>query len=57
MSQPLQDTKEALAALHRAVEKALERKRRLGEYAVIWQDGKPVILGEEPPPPRSNAKE
>ena len=24
----------------------LERKRRLGEYAVVWQDNKPVIIGE-----------
>ncbi len=49
MSRPSQDTKEALAALQRAVEKALERKRRLGQYAVIWQDGKPAVLGEEKP--------
>ena len=49
MSQPSQDTKEALTALQRAVGKALERKRRLGQYAVIWQDGKPAVLGEETP--------
>lgn len=55
MSQPSQDTKEALASLHRAVEKALDRKRRLGQYAVIWQDGKPVILGDEQPKTMENS--
>jgi len=34
----------ALDALRRAVTEALERKRRLGEYAVIWRDGKVVRL-------------
>lgn len=40
----------ALDALRRAVTEALERKRRLGEYAVIWRDGKVVRL--EPDEPR-----
>jgi hypothetical protein len=30
----------ALDALRRAVAEALDRKRRLGQYAVIWRDGK-----------------
>lgn len=34
----------ALNALQKAVKKALDRKKRLGQYAVIWQDGKPKIL-------------
>ncbi len=38
-----------LAALQRAVDKALERKRRLGHYAVIWKDGKPLLQGEDAP--------
>ena len=39
---------EALLALRRAVAKALDRKRRLRQYAVIWRDGRPVrIEGEE----------
>jgi len=33
-----------LDALRRAVTEALERKRRLGEYAVIWRDGQVVRL-------------
>jgi hypothetical protein len=32
-----------LHSLHQAVSKALERKRRLGQYAVIWDQGKPVM--------------
>ncbi len=34
----------ALDILRRAVAKALERKRRLGQYAVIWRDGRAVRL-------------
>jgi len=35
----------ALNALQRAVAKTLDNKQRLGQYAVVWQDGKPVIIG------------
>lgn len=31
-----------LAVLRKAVAEALDRKRRLGQYAVFWQDGKVV---------------
>ena len=34
----------ALDALRSAVAEVLERKRRLGEYAVIWKDGRVVRL-------------
>ncbi len=34
-----------LKALQDAVTQSLERKRLLGQYAVIWQDGVPVQLG------------
>lgn len=37
----------ALDALRAAVAEALERKRRLGQYAVIWQDGRVVRLEPE----------
>ena len=37
----------ALNALQRAVAKALDKKQQLGQYAVVWQDGKPVIIGAE----------
>jgi len=36
-----------LETLRQAVAHALERKRRLGQYAVIWRDGKPVATGED----------
>ena len=35
------------AALTKAVADALDRKRRLGQYAVIWRDGKPYCLRPE----------
>ena len=34
----------ALDSLRQAVAEALERKRLLGQYAVIWQDGRPVSV-------------
>lgn len=37
------------ATLKQVAEDTLERKRRLGEYAVIWQDGKPVAIGDDAP--------
>lgn len=36
------ETQRALDALRAAVAEALERKRRLGQYAVIWRDGQVV---------------
>ena len=42
-----QSSVEVLAALQRAVSNALERKRRLGQYAVVWRDGKPALLDED----------
>jgi len=32
-----------LATLQKAVTETLEKKRRLGQYAVVWRDGKVVI--------------
>ena len=40
---------EALAALQRAVTRALDRKRRLGQYAVFWEDGRVVFDGPDAP--------
>lgn len=50
MTQLPPDTQEMLDSLRSAVAEALERKRRLGEYAVFWEDGKPVLVGEDAPP-------
>lgn len=44
-----QDTQEILETLRKVAADTLERKRRLGHYAVIWRDGKPVAIGEDAP--------
>ncbi|MGZ0018273.1 hypothetical protein [Nitrosomonas sp. wSCUT-2] len=38
-----------LSSLQKAVTQALEKKRRLGQYAVVCRDGKPVMIGEDAP--------
>ena len=38
------EAQQALDALCSAVAEALERKRRLGQYAAIWRDGKIVRI-------------
>lgn len=38
------DDQRALDALRSAVAEALERKRRLGQYAVIWRNGQAVRI-------------
>lgn len=49
MNAPSQDTKIMLEALKAAVAKALERKKRLCQYAVIWSGDKPVMVGDDAP--------
>lgn len=44
---PSPEGQRQLEILRQAVNKALEKKRRLGQYAVVWQDGKPVMTGED----------
>ena len=43
------DAQKTLEALRKAVANTLDRKRRLGHYAVVWRDGKPVAIGEDAP--------
>lgn len=43
------DTQKILETLKRVAANTLERKRRLGHYAVIWQDGRPMTIGEDAP--------
>jgi hypothetical protein len=43
------DTQVILDALQQAVANALERKRRLGYYAVPWSGSAPMIVGEDAP--------
>ncbi|MEA2117566.1 hypothetical protein [Halovibrio sp. HP20-50] len=49
MTQLSPDTQEMLDSLRTAVAETLERKRRLGQYAVFWENGKPVFIGEDAP--------
>jgi hypothetical protein len=37
-------SQQAKEVLQRTVSEVLERKRRLGHYAVIYQNGKPVYI-------------
>jgi hypothetical protein len=46
MKEMTQKAQEILDVLQKVATDTLERKRRLGEYAVVWQDNKPVIIGE-----------
>jgi len=48
-SVPSQKAQEQLTALKKAVTEALDRKKRLGQYAVVWQNDKPVIIGKDAP--------
>lgn len=42
MANVLPYDRHVLDALRRAVAEALDRKRRLGQYAIIWRDGQAV---------------
>ncbi len=46
---PDADTLAMLDSLRHAVAKTLDRKRRLGHYAVLWDGNKPVLVGEDAP--------
>jgi hypothetical protein len=55
------ETQQALDALRSAVAEALQRKRRLGQYAGIWRDGQIVRIDPQDiallydPPPGAKA--
>jgi hypothetical protein len=49
MNQFSQETEEILETLQKVAAETLDRKRRLGHYAVIWQDGRPIAIGEDAP--------
>lgn len=42
-------TRQGLECLRQAVAEALERKRKLGQYAVFWRDGRVVFEGPDAP--------
>lgn len=46
---PDQDTQAMLDCLRQTVTTTLARKRRLGQYVVIWQNNTPVAVGEDAP--------
>ena len=46
---PSEKSKEILKSLKKAVAETLERKRKLGQYAVIWDGQKPVQRGGDAP--------
>ena len=49
MTQISPQAQKTLEALRKAVADALERKRRLGHYAVVWRNGKPALIGDDAP--------
>jgi len=50
---PSEHGRQLLEALGQSVTKALDTKRRLGHYAVTWQNGKPLLVGDDAPPPQA----
>lgn len=46
---PSTEGQRQLEALRQAVDKTLEKKRRLGQYAVVWREGGPVRIGPSAP--------
>lgn len=49
MTELSQETQIILAMLKKIATDTLERKRRLDEYAVVWQDSKPIAIGDDAP--------
>jgi len=48
-SAPSQQSQLILNALKNAANNELEKKRRLGQYAVLWENGQIVYKGEDAP--------
>ena len=49
MNTPKPDSELMLDTLKQAVAKALDKKRRLGQYAVLWKNGQPTFTeGDRP---------
>lgn len=49
---PSEKSLKILESLKKSVTETLERKRRLGHYAVIWDGKKPVQRGDDAPTPK-----
>jgi hypothetical protein len=54
-TRPIPDTNQILTALRRAAAAELERKRRLGHYAVSWENGEVVLRGDDAPAPETQS--
>ena len=48
MTEIQQQAYAAVKSLNKSVTETLDRKKRLGQYAVVWKDGKVVHLFEKP---------
>lgn len=46
-STPSEESRLLLDTLKTAVAHELEKKRRLGQYAIIWKNGKPVRVDSD----------
>ncbi len=46
--------RQQLEALRRTARAVLERKRRLGQYVVVWKEGHPVMMGADAPGSRED---
>jgi 2-polyprenyl-6-methoxyphenol hydroxylase-like FAD-dependent oxidoreductase len=43
------DTQEMLDCLRAVAAAEIERKHRLGHYVVVWQNNRPMLIGEDAP--------
>ena len=48
-NKPTASGQEILNTLRSVAADTLEKKKRLGQYAVIWDNNKPVLIGEDKP--------
>ncbi len=44
-----EDSQQMLDSLRKAARNALARKRKLGQYAVVWENNRPVLIGADAP--------
>ncbi len=56
VAEPSKECLVMLDSLKTAVAHALEKKRRLGQYAVMWKNGRPVRVGGEASEANANSQ-
>lgn len=49
MTTPSPEAQAMLQSLQAAVAKCLEKKQKLGQYAVVWHNGRPLLTGADAP--------